>query len=109
MEALHRALDPISEALVVRLRAARFLGNILVLKLKFVDRDRTVITRRVGAAVPLQAGSQMLPPARRLLTEGLLAGRAVRLLGLSVTGELKDPNPEKQSGLFTEEEQEGSV
>ncbi|WP_407571832.1 DNA polymerase IV [Deinococcus altitudinis] len=102
MEALQRALEPIVEALVVRLRSAGFLGSTLVLKLKFADRNRTVITRRVGSAVALQVGSQLLPLARQLLSGDLLAGRAVRLLGLSVTGELRGPATQRQPGLFPE-------
>ena len=107
--ALHQALEPISEALIHRVRAAGFLGRTLVLKLKFADQGRTVITRRVGADRPLQIGAQVLQLAREVLTADLLAGRAaVRLLGLSVTGELKDLNTQTQPGLFKEEEQYGA-
>ena len=108
LDALHQALEPISEALINRVRAAGFLRRTLVVKLKFADQGRTVITRRVGADRPLQSGPQVLRLARNLLTQDLLAGRAaVRLLGLSVTGELKDLNTHTQPGLFVEEEHNG--
>jgi len=100
LDALTTALEPISEALALRVQAARFQGKTLVLKLKFADWERTVITRRVGAAAPLREASEMLPLARQLLTESVLAGRAVRLLGLSVTGEVREAKAARQPGLF---------
>lgn len=86
MGVLRLALEPISETLVIRRRGARFSGNRLVLELKVSDRDRTVITSRTGAAAPVESESQVRSLMCRLLAEALLAGQAVRLLGLSVTG-----------------------
>ena len=106
--ALHLALEPICDALVTRIQAAQYRGQTLVLKLKFADAARTTVTRRVGGGSALHAAAQILPLARRLLTEELRAGRAVRLLGLSVTGQTYSLTAENQPALFEFQQSENA-
>ncbi|WP_407572388.1 DNA polymerase IV [Deinococcus altitudinis] len=103
--ALQLALEPICDALVTRIQAAQYQGQTLVLKLKFADAARTTVTRRAGGGSALQVAAQILPLARRLLTDELRAVRAVRLLGLRVTGQTYILTAGHQPGLF--EDQQG--
>lgn len=100
LSTLQQTLEPICAALVPRVLASGYTGHTLVLKLKFADPARTVITRQLRTDAPLLAQAQVLPLARRLLTEALVGGRAVRLLGLSVTGQVQDAALNHQPRLF---------
>ncbi|AZI44428.1 DNA polymerase IV [Deinococcus psychrotolerans] len=92
------ALPGLVELLMPRLTRADYHGRSLVLKIKFADR--TVLTRRVTSAAPLLDAAKVLTLAYELLTPELLAGRAVRLLGLSVQNQLVAPISGAQLPLF---------
>jgi len=92
------ALPGLIELLLPRLSRADYRGRSLVLKVKFADR--TLLTRRLTAPAPLTESARLLLLARQLLTPELLAGRPVRLLGLSVHNQLAVPVPGAQPPLF---------
>jgi DNA polymerase IV len=92
------ALPGLVELLLPRLERASYRGHSLVLKVKFADR--TILTRRRTVAAALSDPVQVLTLAQTLLTPELLAGRPVRLLGLSVQNQGSPPLPGAQPRLF---------
>ncbi len=100
LEEVRAALDPLSQLLAPRLTRAGYSGRTLVLKLKFADHS--VLTRRASGPVPLQSARQLRLLATDLLTEALLQGRRVRLVGLSVTAPPRGP-VSLQPRLFPED------
>ncbi len=99
LEAVRGALPEITGLLLERLNRSKYVGRTLILKLKFADR--AIVTRRVRCALPLTQADRILALATGLLSEEVLRGRRVRLVGLSVTGLVgaDDPAP-AQPGLF---------
>ncbi len=98
LEAIRGALPEITGLLLERLTRSKYVGRTLILKLKFADH--TVITRRVRQALPLTQADRILALAAGLLSEEVVRGRRVRLVGLSVTGPVGADDP-AQPGLFT--------
>ncbi|WP_188963823.1 DNA polymerase IV [Deinococcus aquiradiocola] len=93
------ALPALAAALAVRAARAGYAGRSVVLKLKFADHS--VVTRRTGGAPPAPDAAQFEALGAALLTPQLLAGRRVRLVGLSVTGHVPDTRTEPlQPRLF---------
>lgn len=92
------ALAELAPAVEARLRAAGLAGRTVILKLRFADR--AVLTRRLTLTYPVQAAPDLHACAARLVTPGLLAGRAVRLVGLTTAG--LGPPLAAPPGLFGE-------
>lgn len=93
--------QPYPEAdLKTLLEAAPLEMRVLVLKVRFADR--LILTRRLTSAKPLTDPARLLALARELLTPELLAGRPVRLLGLSVQNQVAPALPGAQLPLFPE-------
>lgn len=78
IELYHTVLELLS-----RMERSGFEGCTLTLKVKFADF--TQITRSFTAKKPLDSKELILPLAKRLLREAGIGGRAVRLIGLSVS------------------------
>ncbi len=96
------ALPGLVDLLIPRLNRAAYQGRSLVLKVKFADRH--ILTRRLTDAAPLTDAARLLHLALELLTPGLLVGRPVRLLGLSVHNQSAAPAAGAQPPLFPGEE-----
>lgn len=86
--------------LTERLKAKKFRGNTLTLKVKF--HDFTQITRSISTGKPIHTLQEILPLAKQLLAEVDYEQHPVRLLGLSVSNpkenasvhELSETSPE---------------
>ncbi|AFZ67242.1 DNA polymerase IV [Deinococcus peraridilitoris] len=89
LEKLHLALAPIAGRVQARLARHALAGRVVTLKVKFHSFE--LLTRRVTLPVPVKDAREVLRVASTLLTEELLAGRPVRLLGISVSA-LEDEN-----------------
>ncbi|WP_345465022.1 DNA polymerase IV [Deinococcus carri] len=90
------ALPHLAATVERRLHRADRAGRVVILKLRF--HDRTLLTRRVTLPQPVQAAEVLARVAARLVTPELLAGRGVRLVGLTAAG-LTAPVP-PQPTLF---------
>lgn len=77
-------LDALAAGVARRLERVGMVGRVVMLKLKFADRQ--VVTRQTTLTAPTANEAQIAAIAGRLLTPELLAGRAVRLAGITVTG-----------------------
>ena len=97
LEAIRGALPEITGLLLERLTRSKYVGRTLILKLKFADR--ATVTRRVRCALPLTQADRILALAGGLLSEEVVRGRRVRLVGLSVTGPV-GADDLAQPGLF---------
>ena len=102
LEAVRGALPEITGLLLERLTRSKYVGRTLILKLKFADR--AIVTRRVRCALPLTQADRILALATGLLSEEVVRGRRVRLVGLSVTGPVGADDP-AQPGLFAAEDE----
>lgn len=81
-EQLLGELPSIAAEVAERLATRGYQGRTVVLKLRYADW--TPVTRRRSLPVQLRTADEMVAAAGPLLTPELLAGRGVRLLGLSV-------------------------
>jgi len=90
------ALPGLARQVERRLRQADLAGRVVVLKLKF--DDRAILTRRVTVPHPLRDAQALAGVASRLVTPELIAGRGVRLVGLTVAG--LGPPQEPPPSLF---------
>lgn len=77
------ALTPIALHVERRLARAGLAGRTVVLKIKF--DDRTVVTRRTTLSHAVWQAGELREYAATLVTPELLAGRKVRLLGITCT------------------------
>ncbi|TSA79417.1 DNA polymerase IV [Deinococcus detaillensis] len=96
---IQAALPGLVALLIPRLKRAEYSGRSLVLKVKFADRS--ILTRRLTSGLPLTDEARVLSLARELLTPELLAGRPVRLLGLSVQNQRPASTSGAQVPLFS--------
>ncbi|WP_019586765.1 DNA polymerase IV [Deinococcus apachensis] len=97
-EQVRAVLPGLARAVERRLARANVTGRVVVLKLKF--HDRTLLTRRVTLPQPVREAEVLTRVASRLVSAELLAGRGVRLVGITVAG-LGPPTP-PQPTLFGE-------
>nr|WP_216323028.1 DNA polymerase IV [Deinococcus aestuarii] len=81
-EALLGEVPGVAAEVAARLAKRGYVGRTVVLKLRY--EDWTPVTRRRTWAQPLEGADDLAEAAKRLLTPDLLAGRGVRLLGISV-------------------------
>lgn len=94
-----RALLPALAATVsARLAAAGLCARTVVLKLKYADFSLT--TRRVTLGTPISSAAELEGAADRLLSPELLAGRQVRLVGITASGLAAPGKLEAQGRLF---------
>lgn len=80
--------------LIRRLQKAHFKGLTLTLKIKFFDF--TMKTRSMTVNSPLITKEEILPLAKKLLSETDLKGKSIRLMGVSVSNPIEDqelPDP----------------
>lgn len=83
-----------------RLGRAGLAGRIVILKLKF--DDRSIITRRVTLPAPIHEAPALAQASSALLSSELLAGRGVRLAGITVAGLCPVGETQAQPLLFDE-------
>ena len=81
-----------------RLAGAGQCARTVILKLKF--DDRSVITRRVTLPWPVQTAAALTDTAATLLTPEVLAGRGVRLAGITAATLMPVGEPPAQPPLF---------
>ncbi|GGR78381.1 DNA polymerase IV [Deinococcus sedimenti] len=81
VDAVAARLPVLAQGVERRLERAGLAARTVVLKLKF--DDRSVLTRRVTLPLPVHAAPELARAAARLLTPELLAGRGVRLAGIT--------------------------
>ncbi|THF88065.1 DNA polymerase IV [Deinococcus sp. KSM4-11] len=84
IQAVQARLPVLAEGVERRLARAGLAAHTVILKLKF--DDRRVITRRVTLPGAVHRAPELAELAARLLTSGLLAGRGVRLAGITAAG-----------------------
>lgn len=97
---LDAALCLLAEEEVRRLQRADFRGHTLTLKVKFADFQQITRSLSVGEQeVPLSASTPdaLRSLARQLLAEADIRGKAVRLMGLSVSHSSVDADDETHS------------
>ena len=80
----------VATELIERLKKSEFEGHTLTLKIKF--NDFTQKTRSISVGYKLQNMNEILPLAKKLLTELNLVNYKVRLMGLTVSSPLEDKN-----------------
>lgn len=83
VDTLKEALRQLCLQLAERLSKAHFKGNMLTLKVKFADFSR--LTRCISNIAIDNTAESMILPAEELLDKADIAGRPVRLLGLTVS------------------------
>lgn len=82
--ALERTLRELSGQVGRRLRAEGLAGTTVRIKLRWPDF--TTLTRQVRLSAPVDQDDQIVEAARALLRKARTPGRAVRLLGVGVSG-----------------------
>ncbi|PNY82283.1 DNA polymerase IV [Deinococcus koreensis] len=100
VSAVQGRLPVLAEAVQRRLERAGLAGHTLVLKLKF--DDRRVLTRRVTVPMPVHEGADLVRAVTPLLSADLLAGRGVRLAGITAAGLCPVGEVPAQPSLFAE-------
>lgn len=98
VQAVLERLPVLAQGVEKRLGRAGLAGRIVILKLKF--DNRSVITRRVTLPAPIHHAPEVAQAASRLLSAELLAGRGVRLAGITLAGLCGADEVEVQPALF---------
>jgi DNA polymerase-4 len=98
IEVLRRALVGIAGRTAVRLANQQLAGRTVTLKIKFADFRQ--LTRQVTLPVAVSGAEEVAAVAGSLLTPEVLGGRAVRLLGVSVSALKEAGREEVQPALF---------
>ncbi|MDO4264282.1 MAG: DNA polymerase IV [Deinococcus sp.] len=122
-EAVRQRLPALAELVQARLERAGLAGRTVVLKLKFSDRRS--VTRQLTLPAPVWQAADLERAATQLLTayllspaalptatpsaETVLAGRGVRLAGITVTGLRPASEEPLQPRLFTSAQGEPSA
>ncbi|MFC4640248.1 DNA polymerase IV [Deinococcus hohokamensis] len=88
LDEMHEKLIGLSERTSRRLSHHAVAGRVVAVKIKFSNFE--LLSRQVRLPAPVQSAPEIERVARHLLSADLVAGRAVRLLGVSVSG-LVDP------------------
>ena len=91
-------LTPLATELVRRLEKNNFKGRSLVLKVKYSDFQQT--THSFTGTTAIESMDEILQIAQKLLSEVEMNGRAVRLLGLTVTSPFVAENRQEESHLL---------
>ncbi len=79
--------------LVGRLKRAGFEGRTLTLKLKWDATSQ--ITRSISLTKPLRTKDEILPLAKQLLSQTEYNSRPIRLMGLSISSPMHEPDGQK--------------
>ncbi|BDP41079.1 DNA polymerase IV [Deinococcus aetherius] len=103
-EQVRVALPDLARAVEGRLTRAGLAGRVVILKLKFDDRSG--VTRQVTLGHAVRDAGTLSRHAARLVSTELIAGRGVRLVGITVSG--LGPPSEPPPSLFGEVDGEGS-
>ena len=100
VDAVGARLPVLAGAVERRLERAGLAGRTVVLKLKF--DDRSLLTRRVTVQTPVHAGAGLVRAVTPLLSADLLAGRGVRLAGITAASLCPVGERPAQPLLFSE-------
>lgn len=93
------ALEPLADKVAESLADKDLQARTLTLKVKYADFE--LITRRRTCRAPMREVAEMLPVLEVLLEETKVDRRAVRLLGVTVSGlEPRDPEAVRQMTLL---------
>lgn len=99
VHAVQSRLPTLASGVERRLERAGLAARTVVLKLRY--DDRSVVTRRVTLPAPVNGAGDLERAAASLLTPELLAGRTVRLAGITAMGLTPAGTPTTQPRLFT--------
>jgi DNA polymerase-4 len=98
LAALRQTLEVMATRTSVRLAGQNLAGRTVTLKVKFANFQ--TVTRRVSLPLPVRAADDVTRVAATLLTPELLSGRAVRLLGVTVSSLERVDDAPGQGFLF---------
>lgn len=98
LAALRQTLEVMATRTSVRLAGQNLAGRTVTLKVKFANFQ--TVTRRVSLPLPVRAAADVTRVAATLLTPELLSGRAVRLLGVTVSSLERVEDAPGQGFLF---------
>ncbi len=96
---MHNQLTGLCERTSRRLIKHGLAGRVVAIKVKFSNFE--LVSRQLSLPAPVQSAAELERVARHLLTVDFVGSRAVRLLGVSVSGLVNPEGRDVVVPLFT--------